>query len=177
MKKNLLWVLPTLMLCACSGNNQNTSANGNEAETVATEEQSTTTEDVTATITERISTIYSEALANDDESVALKKYGSTNFVETYANYRKAIEGMIGSIECNIWSQAQDVSDPKIEVDEVTIESETKANVVALLTNFGDRKAIALPVVLEDGEWKIDDIVAMGQSMKSVMLDDIKAFAE
>lgn len=176
MKKTLLWALPALMLCACSGNNQNTSASGNEAEPVA-EEQAPSAEDVTANISERVSTIYAEALANDDESVALNKYGSANFVDTYAKYSKAIEGMMGSIECNIWSQAQDVSEPKVEVDEVNIESDNKATVTLSLTNFGEKKAINLPVVLEEGEWKIDDIVAMGQSMKSVMLNDIKAFAE
>lgn len=176
MKKIFVYFLPALMLCSCGGNSQSTSTNNNETEPVAVE-QTNSEEEIKAAIATQVNTVYAEALANNDESIALNKYGSANFVETYVKYRKAIEGMMGSIECNIWSQAQDVSEPKVEIDEVNIENDNKATITLSLTNFGDKKAISLPVVLEDGEWKIDDIIAMGQSMKNVMLNDIKAFAE
>ena len=170
MKKLFVFLFPVLMLCPCDGF---ALSNNNEAMAAVQSDNKEAVKDAIAT---HVKKVYAEALANEDESVALNEYGSASFVDTYAKYCEATGGM-GSIECNIWSQAQDVSEPKIEIHDVNMESNKKARVFLSLTNFGENKAIGLPLVLEKGVWKIDDIVVMGQSMKGVMQDDIKAFAE
>lgn len=126
-------------------------------------------------IQERIENIYAETLTGNGGLFVLQKYCTSSFCDLYSKYEEASEGSIGSLDYNLWSQAQDVSEPKIEVKSVNVESLVSAKVKIALTNFGQTKTITLPLVLENDRWMIDDFINTQHSARQLMEEDILAF--
>ena len=171
MKKIIFICVSALLLGSCSSKSNDTQSTTNESSSVQNDASGVSTED----IQERIENIYAETLTGSGGLFVLQKYCTSSFCDLYSKYEEASEGSIGSLDYDLWSQAQDVSEPKIEVKSVNVESSTTAKVKIALTNFGQTKTITLPLVLENGRWMIDDFVNTQHSARQLMEEDILAF--
>jgi len=169
MKKSF-YLLAVLFLMTACVNNQQQSDNQN------IEEQETTT---AVTPQEAVKQVYDEVF-NAYNNLSEKEVSGVAFDRKFMSSRYlkldslvAIEdskhpGEIGFRDYDHWVQAQDWGDLSYSIDSETQLSETESKVLITITNFNEKTPVELKMVKEDGTWKIDDIIARGDSEVEMM---------
>ncbi len=82
-------------------------------------------------------------------------------------------GEIGFFDYDHWVMGQDYQGLKMVVVNVRPTGQGKCSADVDITNCGTTQRIAVALVLENGQWMIDDFVRDGQSEKSQMLEYVK----
>ena len=74
------------------------------------------------------------------------------------------------IDYNHWTQAQDSDNPSMEVKSVSKKSDYKATADIIIHAFPKSSGtpVTLVLVLEGGEWRIDDFITNGESEKEMI---------
>jgi hypothetical protein len=173
-----------LALFACS-----THRNGEKAEAVALD---------TASVINRVNEIYEAVFKEYNAEDSLRNLGELEGSPTWEKREqfnkdyctrdlnrlfKQIDeidrlyhsGEMGFIDADYWIMAQDWNELSISDVEVLSLTPIEASVQFNLHNFGDSKPVALRLLMEDGEWKIDDFLDVGADfdMKKSMLEYVK----
>lgn len=181
--RNLLILSLVLALCGCSQSSNNGGQQSTAADTTAVDNSQE------QNVEARVQAIYADvfgwyAKAEKDPSV-LQKMPDFDSQYTSAGYKDALskvkaidkqaeaDGEIGFFDSDHWIQGQDFQGLKMAVVNVVPEGKDKCKADVDITNCGATKRIALTLVLEEGQWMIDDFVADGQSEKAQMLDYVK----
>lgn len=72
--------------------------------------------------------------------------------------KKNSQGMVGFFEADYWIMGQDWDDLSVSDVHATAMTDSTAAVAFNLHNCGSVTAVRLEMVLEDGEWKIDNFI-------------------
>jgi hypothetical protein len=91
----------------------------------------------------------------EDES----QFRSTALQELYDTDAEITpEGEMGAISFDPYIDGQDYDITDLAIGEADIEGDT-ASVDVTFSNFGEPRALTYELVLEDGGWKIDDVIS------------------
>jgi len=176
MKKYLLLLAASLIIASCGNKNSEKSENANDS--ISVEENATTAiedaldeDQIKTDISGVLSEAYAEAFKSLNLENVFSKYCSSEYLAIQQKYDKVNEGCIGSLEYDVWSQAQDTSNPSIVVKNVEVSSSEEAIATIELTNFGKTQDVILPMVNENGSWKIKDFIGTLGSAIDTMKSD------
>lgn len=171
MRKYLLLVVTAFVLCGCQG--RVVSTDKVDAETAVN--QKPDAEAVADRVQEIYSVVFKEynledSLRNLDQLEGMGAYGHRGeFMQNFCSQewnrlsRQIHEidslhhsGELGFWSADYWIMGQDWHNLSISDVEVLAVTPAEAAVLLQLHNFDSSKPVALRLVLEDGEWKIDD---------------------
>lgn len=171
--KHIFFLLSFMLLCSCSSNQKQPDEQG-QPESVNTELLVDCEDEmIRPEIVDVISSAYDLAFNSVDTRQAIEEYCTKEFREVQQKYEEINEGAIGSLDYDVWYQAQDAADPAIMVKIVSLKSDNEATVVIELTNFGETQEVTLPLVVESGEWRIDDFIGNAGSAVQTMKANLK----
>ena len=116
--------------------------------------------------------IWAEGVQGGNSLFMFKKYCSKDFCDTYDKYEKFLNGDFGSLDYDVWTQAQDTDGFKYKVKDILATGERNVTVIMELTNFGQTQQLKVMLVKESDKWGIDDFVNAQHSCKQLMREDM-----
>lgn len=120
----------------------------------------------------KVMSIWAEGVQGGNSLFMFKKYCSKDFCDTYDKYEKFLNGNFGSLDYDVWTQAQDTDGFKYKVKDILATGERNVTVIMELTNFGQTQQLKVMLVKESDKWVIDDFVNAQHSCKQLMREDI-----
>lgn len=120
----------------------------------------------------KVMSIWAEGVQGGNSLFMFKKYCSKDFCDTYDKYEKFLNGDFGSLDYDVWTQAQDTDEFKYKVKDILATGERNVTVIMELTNFGQTQQLKVMLVKESDKWVIDDFVNAQHSCKQLMREDI-----
>lgn len=120
----------------------------------------------------KIMSIWAEGVQGGNSLFMFKKYCSKDFCDTYDKYEKFLNGDFGSLDYDVWTQAQDTDGFKYKVKDILATGERNVTVIMELTNFGQTQQLKVMLVKESDKWVIDDFVNAQHSCKQLMREDM-----
>lgn len=120
----------------------------------------------------KIMSIWAEGVQGGNSLFMFKKYCSKDFCNTYDKYEKFLNGDFGSLDYDVWTQAQDIDGFKYKVKDILATGEKNVTVIMSLTNFGQTTDLKVLLVKENDKWVIDDFVNAQHSCKQLMREDM-----
>ena len=120
----------------------------------------------------KVMSIWAEGVQGGNSLFMFKKYCSKDFCDTYDKYEKFLNGDFGSLDYDVWTQAQDTDGFKYKVKDILATGERNVTVIMELTNFGQTQQLKVMLVKESDKWVIDDFVNAQHSCKQLMREDI-----
>lgn len=120
----------------------------------------------------KVMSIWAEGVQGGNSLFMFKKYCSKDFCDTYDKYEKFLNGDFGSLDYDVWTQAQDTDGFKYKVKDILATGERNVTVIMELTNFGQTQQLKVMLVKESDKWVIDDFVNAQHSCKQLMRDDM-----
>ncbi len=177
MSKQFLVLAFAAMLMSCG--NRNASSNA----TASPSSPSPQEEAAAPSAADQLNKIYSDVFgwydrAADDISLMDRQpnfdslYLSSSYLALKQQVEKAdsadvAEGMIGFFDSDHWICGQDVADPSYVIKSVE-ENDGKGSAKIQIKNCNTTTELKITLVLEKGNWKIDDFVLNGRSEKESM---------
>ena len=177
------YLLSALLLMACGNNTPNRHVDN---DTLAKEEvvdnpsirEETVDSEVEADVRKRITAIYDhifgQYLTTDLPFYAdTCGYLSASYMKLYEQIleKDSLQEDIGFFDGDHWIMGQDWDkDLAMRIDSVQVESRSRATCYITITNCGSSERVTLPLVKEEGEWRIDDFIlpALSSSEKKNM---------
>ena len=120
----------------------------------------------------KVMSIWAEGVQGGNSLFMFKKYCSKDFCDTYDKYEKFLNGDFGSLDYDVWTQAQDTDGFKYKVKDILATGERNVTVIMELTNFGQTQQLKVMLVKESDKWVIDDFVNAQHSCKQLMREDM-----
>ena len=120
----------------------------------------------------KVMSIWAEGVQGGNSLFMFKKYCSKDFCDTYDKYEKFLNGDFGSLDYDVWTQAQDTDGFKYKVKDILATGERSVTVIMELTNFGQTQQLKVMLVKESDKWVIDDFVNAQHSCKQLMREDM-----
>ena len=120
----------------------------------------------------KVMSIWAEGVQGGNSLFMFKKYCSKDFCDTYGKYEKFLNGDFGSLDYDVWTQAQDTDGFKYKVKDILATGERNVTVIMELTNFGQTQQLKVMLVKESDKWVIDDFVNAQHSCKQLMREDM-----
>ena len=120
----------------------------------------------------KVMSIWAEGVQGGNSLFMFKKYCSKDFCDTYDKYEKFLNGNFGSLDYDVWTQAQDTDGFKYKVKDILATGERNVTVIMELTNFGQTQQLKVMLVKESDKWVIDDFVNAQHSCKQLMREDM-----
>ena len=120
----------------------------------------------------KVMSIWAEGVQGGNSLFMFKKYCSKDFCDTYDKYEKFLNGDFGSLDYDVWTQAQDNDGFKYKVKDILATGERNVTVIMELTNFGQTQQLKVMLVKESDKWVIDDFVNAQHSCKQLMREDM-----
>jgi len=165
MKKFFLLILPAIVLFACGNQTQNgnSSSKGSITET---SNQNETKIDPTPNIENAVKNLYDDvSKVNSDgfntynDFDIIKMHGSSDLKGVLEAYNKTqVDGEIGAIDWDIFTQAQDFDKFSFEVQSVSLKDNNTAEAQVAMTNCGEKYNVTILMVNENGIWLVDDVI-------------------
>ena len=186
MKKHLVICACALaLLCSCQQANRHAAAPAPAEEpAIATDSVKGSPQPTTSEVEQRVKAIYDDVArtyGNDVMPNQLKDlaplYCSRDWNQTVAAVNEADkDDEIGFFEADYWIMGQDYQD--ISADNIIVETlhDKEATATLSLHNSGNTTRVKLMLVLEDGQWMIDDFIDLDhdsdwkQEMKEYIAD-------
>jgi hypothetical protein len=135
--------------------------------------------DTTAMATTALTSIYSDVFgwytkAESDPSLT---DNDPNFEDRYmsANYKKVLrqveekdkkltaEGFVGFFDYDHWVCGQDYQHPSMRIVSMKVTALARCHAEVDISNLGTKTRVGIDLVLENGDWKIDDFHTNGTS--------------
>lgn len=183
MKKTLLIWAALIALTGCGNTSNNTSqqaADGTKTETTAAADSATTVKDVDKRVNEIYADVFAwYARAEKDISV-IDKMPDFDTIYTSADYRDVLSkvkardkqceanGEMGFFDHDHWVCGQDFQNLSMKLVKTEITAPGKCTAAVDITNCGTTTRVSLDLVLENGQWMIDDFKTDNQSEKAQM---------
>ena len=120
----------------------------------------------------KVMSIWAEGVQGGNSLFMFKKYCSKDFCDTYDKYEKFLNGDFGSLDYDVWTQAQDTDGFKYKVKDILATGERNVTVIMELTNFGQTQQLKVMLVKASDKWVIDDFVNAQHSCKQLMREDM-----
>ncbi len=176
----LIWAAAIALTgCGNTGNNANqTSPDSAKVETAA--DTVTTTQAVDKRVNEIYANVFAwYARAEKDISV-INKMPNFDSIYTSADYKEALRkvkardkqseanGEMGFFDHDHWVCGQDFQNLSMKLVKTEATAPSKCTADVDITNCGTTTRVELDLVLENGQWMIDDFKTDGQSEKAQM---------
>lgn len=134
-----------------------------EVESEELQEADPTAVDHTAAISSAVEQMYSKAMAlyanKRAENIDLSKIFYSNSLQELIRRTHKLEDATGNLilDWDLWVMAQDYDQPSAVVKSAKMIGQDKALVEVVITDNGERH-VQVEVILEDGQWKINDLM-------------------
>ncbi len=185
MLKVFLFILPAALFLGCSqGAKQSSSA---QQDTAAVVSQPLTGEAKAAE--EQLRAVYTDVFAwygRAEKDISLinemPDFDALYLSSSYLSLKKQVErmdsaevadGMIGFFDSDHWICGQDFSDLGFTIKSVKPAGEEKYRAEVQVKNCNMLIDLELPLICENGKWKIDDFITDGSSEKESMKEYIE----
>lgn len=120
----------------------------------------------------KVMSIWAEGVQGGNSLFLFKKYCSKDFCDTYDMYEKFLDGDFGSLDYDVWIQAQDIDNFKYKVSNIIATDDKNVTVFMDLTNFGTTQQLKVKLIKENDRWVIDDFINAQHSAKQLMRSDM-----
>jgi len=174
MKKITLLFCAALTLTCCTPRQETPEEQTvNEMETTTAPNAQESIQQILDEVMEAYNTLPAEKISSEafDQKFMSKQYLQLDSIIQHIDSK--FPGEIGFREYDHWVQGQDWEDLSYSIDSVKQTSATEAHVWINLHNFKDMP-MEIKLVKENDTWKIEDLIANGQSEVEMMREYIHA---